>query len=189
MPRTCSTTGQTCASFRNCWGTARSEAQRYIPTSARSSFNEHLISAILESNCSPFIERCSMASTNARKPRKLRFFPPWFLNKSTMRKIERLLPYYYHKRFRFYFDLYGCIRCNRKTVMYACSGLCSGCEGTISSRLKRTDRAMKRRYDDGPGLPSAAFLRRITTARELLKDFRTSVQITESRIIRRKNFR
>jgi len=168
--------GQIYASFRNCWGTARSGAPKCTPTLVRSSFNEHLISVILENNGSPFLERCSMASASKNKPRKLRFFPPWFLKKSTMRKIEGLLPYYYHKRFRFYFDLYGCIRCGRKNVVYVCSGLCAGCQVTINSRLKTTDRAMKRQYDAGLGLPSAVFLKRLTIARELLKDFRTSVQ-------------
>jgi hypothetical protein len=156
--------------------------------SVRSSFNEHLSSVTLESNRSPCFERCSMASASKNKPRKLRFFPPWFLKKSTMRKIESLLPYYYHKRFRFYFDLYGCIRCSRKHVVYACSGLCAGCQITISSRLKTTDRAMKRQYKAVPGLPSAVFLKRLTIARELLKQFRTSTQAAESRIIRGKRF-
>jgi len=180
--------GQIYASFRNCWGTARSGAPKCTPTSVRSSFNEHLISVIPENKGSPFPERSSMASVSKHKPGKLRFFPPWFLTKSTMRKIEGLLPYYYHKRFRFYFDLYGCIRCSRKNVVYACSGLCAGCQVTINSRLKTTDRAMRRQYQAGPVLPSAVFLKRLTTARELLKDFRTSMQVTESRVIRRKRF-
>lgn len=154
--------------------------------SVRSSFNERLISVTLESNRSRRFEWYSMARTNKHKPSKLRFFPPWFLDKSTMRKIEALLPYFYHKRLRFYFDRYGCIRCSRRNVIYSCSGLCLSCKGTIDNRLRRSDRKLKGEYAVGPELPSARFLKRLTTARELLKEFRTSMQATESRIIRRK---
>jgi hypothetical protein len=87
-----------------------------------------------------------MPKANNSKPRKLRFFPPWFLTKATTKKIEALLPYYYHKRFRFYFDAYGCVRCGRKDVPYSCSGLCIPCQGFINHRLERSDRAMKRQY-------------------------------------------
>ena len=106
------------------------------------------------------------------RPGKLKLFPPWFLAKNVLRKIEALLPYYYHKRFRFYFDRYGCLRCSCKNVIYSCSGLCHRCQALINDRLKRSDRAMKRMYGASPDLPSEVFLRRMTTARELLKDFR-----------------
>ncbi|SRR6266702_1253333 len=125
-----------------------------------------------------------MVRRKRHNPRRLGFFPPWFLKKSTMRKIEALLPYYYHKRLRFYFDLYGCIRCNRKDVLYACSGLCRACQGLINERLMRSDRAMKRQYNTGAELPSAAFLKRWTIARKLLKDFRALAGARESRITR-----
>ena len=133
-----------------------------------------------------FFGRCSVARTSKPRRRKLLFFPPWFLKKSTMRKIEGLLPYYYHKRLRFYFDLYGCIRCNRKDVLYACSGLCCSCQGMINERLRRSDKVMKQLYDCGPGLPSALFLKRLTTARVLLNDFRILREQSVLRIIRQR---
>jgi hypothetical protein len=106
------------------------------------------------------------------KTSKLGFFPPWFLDRDTMRKIEALLPFYYHKRLRFYFDTHGCIRCSRKDIDYACSGLCLRCKGLVDERLRRTDKKLKEEYDLGPALPSALYLKRITTARDLLKDLR-----------------
>ena len=89
-----------------------------------------------------------------------------------VKKIEALLPYYYHKRFRFYFDRYGCVRCSRKDVAYSCSGLCVPCQGFINHRLECTDRALKREFGMHPDLPSALFMKRRTSAQELLKDFR-----------------
>jgi hypothetical protein len=89
-----------------------------------------------------------------------------------MRKIEALLPTYYHMRFRFYFDRYGCVRCGRTNVIYCCSGLCVPCQGLINDRLKRSDRAMKKQYGMDPDVPCALFLKRMTSAQELLKDLR-----------------
>lgn len=103
----------------------------------------------------------------------IHFFPPWFLSKPTMRKIEALLPYYYHLRFRIYFDRYGCVRCGKKNVVYCCCGLCIPCNGLINDRLKATDRTMKKRFGKGTGQPCSAFLRKMKTARELLADFRS----------------
>jgi hypothetical protein len=111
-----------------------------------------------------------MAAKHKLQP--IRLFPPWFLTKILVRKIEALLPYYYHTRFRFYFDRYGCVRCGRKDAVYCCSGLCLPCTGLITDRLKRSDRAMKRRYDTSNKLPCRAFLRRLNSARELLADLK-----------------
>ena len=105
-------------------------------------------------------------------PAKLSVFPPWFLTRETMRKIEALLPYFYHTRFRFYFDRYGCIRCSRKNVVYCASGLCLSCQGLINDRLRRTDQAMKRRYGSSPDVPCKRFMKRWSSARELLADIR-----------------
>jgi len=102
--------------------------------------------------------------------RELHVFPPWFLTKEVMRKIEALVPYYYHTRFRFYFDRYGCVRCGHKDVEYCCGGLCKPCNGLINDRLKRTDRAMKRRYGSSKDVPCIGFLKRLNSARELLAD-------------------
>lgn len=106
------------------------------------------------------------------KPTANHFFPPWFLSKDLLKKIDALLPYYYHMRFRFYFDRYGCVRCGRKNVEYCCSGLCKPCNGLINDRLKRSDRAMRRRYDMGNQIPCKTLLKRLNSARELLADLR-----------------
>jgi hypothetical protein len=117
-----------------------------------------------------------MATDLKHGTRTVHFFPPWFLTKDTLRKIEALLPYYYHLRFRYYFDRYGCVRCGRKHVVYCCSGLCITCNSRINDRLRRSDRAMRRRYDKGNELPCTAFLKKLNSARELLADLRGKVR-------------
>jgi hypothetical protein len=104
--------------------------------------------------------------------RRLILIPPWFLPKPVKRQVEAFLPRYYHKRFRLYFDRYGCVRCSRKRVLYAGSGLCVSCIGLISDRLKRLDAKLKSTIAVNPRMGNQAFLRRRRTARELLADFR-----------------
>lgn len=110
--------------------------------------------------------------SGSQKERAQTFFPPWFLSKDVIRKIDALVPYYYHMRFRFYFDRYGCVRCGRGDVEYCAGGLCTACNGLINDRLKRTDRVLKRRYGSDQEIPCASFLKRLNTARELLADLR-----------------
>ena len=105
--------------------------------------------------------------------RRLILIPPWFLSGSVKREVEALLPGYYHKRFRLYFDRYGCVRCSRKRVLYAGSGLCVHCIGLIGDRLKRLDAKLKGVAASDPRAGNQAFLRRRRTARELLADFRS----------------
>ena len=113
-----------------------------------------------------------MSRTTNYSNRKSAIFPPWFLSKKVARQIDELLPYYYHMRFRFYFDRYGCIRCASKDQVYCCSGLCLPCQGLISDRLKRTDKLMHKLYGPETQKPTKAFLKRLTSARELLADLR-----------------
>jgi hypothetical protein len=108
----------------------------------------------------------------AQGGRRLKLFPPWFLSRAVIRQVEALLPSHYHKRFRFYFDRYGCIRCNRKRVLYGANGLCLACVGLVSDRLERVDAKLKNLRGPDPIGPTKAFLRRRQDARELLADFR-----------------
>jgi hypothetical protein len=89
----------------------------------------------------------------------------------TRKQIDALLPYHYHRRFRHYFDRYGCVRCDRKKVEYGCSGLCLKCLGLVSDRLKRGDQKIEAQYRAARARP-VNFLKRRDAARELLADFR-----------------
>jgi|SRR5271157_1281857 len=110
----------------------------------------------------------SQNKTKALK-RRLLLFPPWFLTMEVRAQIEALLPYDYHKRFRFYFDRYGCVRCEQKKAVYGCSGLCLHCLGLISDRLKRGDKIIERHFRR-VRVPAEHFLKRRETAIALLAD-------------------
>lgn len=112
-------------------------------------------------------------TTRQFQAKRIAFFPPWFLEKKTLLKIRQMLPEFYHKRLRFYFEVYGCIRCNRKDVIYCCGGLCLKCQWTVYNRLKKSDEEMKRVYrPKKEHSHSAVLLKRHSVARRLLRDLR-----------------
>lgn len=114
-----------------------------------------------------------MPRSSQAHTKQIAFFPPWFLEKKLLKKIRGMLPDYYHKRLRYYFDSFGCIRCNRTNVIYSCGGLCLQCQWTVNNRLKKSDIEMKRHYLACEGqFPSAALLKRYQVAQSLLQDFR-----------------
>jgi len=115
-----------------------------------------------------------MSTNRTGVGRRLLLFPPWFLSREVRRQIEALLPYHYHKRFRFYFDRYGCVRCDRKGVRYGCSGLCVGCVSTVTLRLSQGDEKVEALYRASRAR-AVNFLKRRDTAREMLADLRGSV--------------
>jgi hypothetical protein len=113
-----------------------------------------------------------MSKVRAGCPKRLRFFPPWFVSRDVYEQMQELLPSLYHHRFRFYFDRYGCIRCKRKNIMYGCSGLCVECLPLIEGRLKQIDKEMRRIHDSSKNPPAQRFLAGREKARELLADLR-----------------
>lgn len=72
---------------------------------------------------------------------------PWFLPKKIAFSIRRLMPMWYADRMVAYFSTYGCLRCNRRKVVYACCGLCENCKNLIRSRLAR---CLKREVKNEP---------------------------------------
>ena len=113
-----------------------------------------------------------MRISERSKGRRLVIFPPWFMSRSVIRQVEVLLPSYYHRRLRHYYDRYGCIRCNSKKGLYGGNGLCLHCIGLVGDRLKRLDEKLLKSTQDDSLEPSKVFLRRRESARELLADFR-----------------
>lgn len=104
--------------------------------------------------------------------RRLEVFPVWFLTEDVKRQVDRVLPSNYRRRFRFYFDRYGCVRCNRKNVRYGGNGFCLPCLGLVGDRLGRIDEKLRGTREPEESGPTQAFLRRRRAARELLADFR-----------------
>lgn len=104
--------------------------------------------------------------------RRLEIFPPWFISREVRKQVGALVPSYYHRRMRVYFEKYGCIRCNQKLVIYAGCGLCAGCIELVGDRLKRIDAKLTKGGGPDPKGPMKPLLYRRETARRLLADFR-----------------
>jgi hypothetical protein len=69
---------------------------------------------------------------------------PWFLPEKVSRAIRSLIPLFHAKKLRYYFDDFGCIRCERKDVLYGSNGFCDAClrkvvRGIAKSLRQRVD--------------------------------------------------
>lgn len=63
------------------------------------------------------------------------FLLPWYLPKETYLVVRRVLPNIHISKMRYYFDDYGCIRCERQDVLYKTNGLCEQCNAIVRWRL------------------------------------------------------
>jgi hypothetical protein len=96
---------------------------------------------------------------------------PWFLPRTTALAIQRLLPSCYRDRMASYFKEYGCLRCNRRKVLYSCCGLCERCKVLIQGRLLRSaKRQMKNSQSPIETNQRPLDPQRIESARSLLAD-------------------
>lgn len=96
--------------------------------------------------------------------------PPLFVTMKLRRSIERLLPEGHHQRLHLYFDIFGCLRCLRTSVLYGANGFCSYCLHTIEKRLRKIDKELQARVADSLPDPDKAYLRPYESARQLLAD-------------------
>src|SRR6185369_995144 len=96
---------------------------------------------------------------------------PWFLPRQLGFKIHAMLPHNYRYKMRFYFDDYGCLKCERRNAKYGFNGFCTVCCEKI---MHRTCSALKRRQIS-PAVKkqyTARNLQRAADAQQLLRDLR-----------------
>ena len=98
--------------------------------------------------------------------------PPLFLTKKLRKTIERLLPMGHHERLRRYFDLYGCLHCSRKAVIYGANGFCRACISMIGKRIQKIDKELQARKPATPPKLEEIYLRSYNRARQLLADLK-----------------
>jgi hypothetical protein len=60
---------------------------------------------------------------------------PWFVPSETAQAIRRLLPDTHIHKMRFYFDDWGCMKCEKKGLMYGANGMCSRCAQKVQQRV------------------------------------------------------
>jgi hypothetical protein len=70
------------------------------------------------------------------------FLQPWFLPKDVSLQIRSILPHIHLTKMRYYFDDYGCLRCESRNILYGSNGLCENCAPLIR---KRVSESLKRR--------------------------------------------
>jgi hypothetical protein len=96
--------------------------------------------------------------------------PPLFLTIKLRKAIERLLPGGYYQRLRQYFDIYGCLHCSRKNVLYGANGFCMLCISMIGKRMRKVDKELRARKPALPPKLEETYLRPYNSARQLLAD-------------------
>ncbi len=97
------------------------------------------------------------------------FLQPWFLALRTAIAIRNLIPAEHHHKMRFYFEDYGCLKCDKRDVRYGSNAMCKTCVQQVKLKLLF---AMKRRYVESKTVESSRTFRRAAEARRLLADLR-----------------
>jgi hypothetical protein len=102
------------------------------------------------------------------------FLLPWYLPKDVYLAVRRILPNIHISKMRYYFEDYGCMRCERRDVLYRTNGLCEQCNTIVRWRLTQ---CLKKRLG-AVGIPTqseaADVGRALKLAQHLLKPFRHS---------------
>jgi hypothetical protein len=94
------------------------------------------------------------------------FLQPWFVPRETAETIRSLLPAIHFRKMRFYFDDWGCMKCEKKGVMYGANGMCSRCAQKVQHRVKAC--LEKRSVAGEAGQP--LMCSRVESAKWLLRD-------------------
>ena len=119
---------------------------------------------------------------NSEKPSALADIPPddqvfmlpWFLPKQTYLAVRHILPNIHIAKMRYYFEDYGCMRCERRDVWYRTNGPREKCNAIVRWRLTH---CLKKRLAE-VGVGSTPLARKAVTGRgfslaqDLLKPFR-----------------
>src|ERR1700726_461718 len=128
----------------------------------------------------------SEKSVTSRKPARrlgpvtpakeyLQSVPPLFLTKRLRKTIERLLPIGHHERLRQYFDIYGCLHCSRRAVVYGANGFCRLCISMLGKRIRKIDKELQARKPAAAPNLQEIYLRSYSSARQLLDDLRPKI--------------
>jgi hypothetical protein len=96
------------------------------------------------------------------------FLQPWFVSPEVAKSVRRLLPVSHFHKMRFYFDDWGCMRCDKKGVMYGANGMCCRCAQKVQHRVASS--FQKRQGNAVPPTRIPEVCRRVESAKALLAD-------------------
>ncbi len=63
------------------------------------------------------------------------FLQPWYMPKSVSLQMRKILPSIHLAKMRYYFDDHGCLRCERRNILYGSNGMCENCSVIVRGRL------------------------------------------------------
>jgi hypothetical protein len=97
------------------------------------------------------------------------FLQPWFITQSTALQIRDCLPAELRSKMRYYFEDYGCLRCDGRGVAYGSNAMCRRC---VAQTKLRFVFAIKRRWTANlhPTEKRPPAINRMSEAQRLLKD-------------------
>lgn len=95
------------------------------------------------------------------------FLQPWFLSQQEAFAVKRIVPPEHRHKMRFYFDDYGCLKCEKRNVQYGSNALCKSCMQRVKLRLFF---AIKRRWTKASPANLPRTFKRMADAQRLLKD-------------------
>jgi hypothetical protein len=63
------------------------------------------------------------------------FLQPWYMPKPVSLQMRKILPSIHLAKMRYYFDDHGCLRCERRDILYGSNGMCENCSVIVRGRL------------------------------------------------------
>lgn len=60
---------------------------------------------------------------------------PWFMPKPISLQIRKILPSIHLAKMRYYFEDHGCLRCERRNILYGSNGFCENCGTIVRGRM------------------------------------------------------
>jgi len=87
-------------------------------------------------------------SPSSRRRRRARvngddiFLQPWYMPKPVSLQMRKILLSIHLAKMRYYFDDHGCLRCERRDILYGSNGMCENCSVVVRGRLSN---CLKRR--------------------------------------------
>ena len=99
------------------------------------------------------------------------FLQPWYMPKPVSLQMRKILPSIHLAKMRYYFDDHGCLRCERRDILYGSNGMCENCATIVRGRLVN---CMKRRLRNVGVIEdfSGALEDCVSSAREIIGDLR-----------------
>jgi len=63
------------------------------------------------------------------------FLQPWYMPKLVSLQMRKISPSIHLAKMRYHFDDHGCLRCERRDILYGSNGICENCSVIVRDRL------------------------------------------------------